>query len=295
VDRTRDGVHPLSSPTSQYIDLHLHSTASDGTLSPRVVVERARAAKLAAIALTDHDTLAGLAEARETGTRLGLQVVSGCEFSVAATWGELHVLGYFLPSESEEIEVFLAERRNDRYRRAGGMVSRLHGLGITIEFDQVLEAAAGGAIGRPHVAQVLVDRGAVRHVQDAFDRYLGRGRPAFVEKDLPSFRDVADLVHRVGGLVSAAHIKDRGTRRTLRRLRDEGLDAVEIRHPSHTPDIRAVLTEHAAALGLLPTGGSDWHGDTGPEPSLTSIGTQEVPPEWLTQLERRREERAAER
>jgi predicted metal-dependent phosphoesterase TrpH len=295
VDGAGDGVHALSSPTHRHIDLHLHSTASDGTLSPRVVVERARDANLAAIALTDHDTLAGLAEAREAGERVGLRVVSGCEFSVAATWGELHVLGYFLPSESDEIETFLAGRRNDRYRRAGGMVSRLHSLGVTIEFDQVLETAGGGAIGRPHVAQVLVNRGAVRNVQDAFDRYLGRGKPAFVEKDLPSFRDVADLVHRVGGLVSAAHIKDRGTRRALRRLRDDGLDAVEIRHPSHTPETRTVLAEHAADLGLLPTGGSDWHGDAGSEPSLATIGAQEVPEEWLNQLERRREERESHR
>ncbi len=295
MDGAGDGVHALSSPTHRHIDLHLHSTASDGTLSPRVVVERARDANLAAIALTDHDTLAGLAEAREAGERVGLRVVSGCEFSVAATWGELHVLGYFLPSESDEIETFLAGRRNDRYRRAGGMVSRLHSLGVTIEFDQVLETAGGGAIGRPHVAQVLVNRGAVRNVQDAFDRYLGRGKPAFVEKDLPSFRDVADLVHRVGGLVSAAHIKDRGTRRALRRLRDDGLDAVEIRHPSHTPETRTVLAEHAADLGLLPTGGSDWHGDAGSEPSLATIGAQEVPEEWLNQLERRREERESHR
>jgi len=295
MDGTGDGVHALSSPTHRYVDLHLHSTASDGTLSPRVVVERAHGANLSAIALTDHDTLAGLAEACEAGERLGLRVVSGCEFSVAAMWGEIHVLGYFLPTESEEIEVFLAERRTDRHRRAGGMVSRLHGLGVKIDFDQVLERAGGGAIGRPHVAQVLVDRGAVPNVQDAFDRYLGRGRPAFIEKNLPNFRDVADLVHRVGGLVSAAHIKDRGTRRALRRLRDEGLDAVEIRHPSHTPEIRAILAEHAAALGLLPTGGSDWHGDSGPEPPLTTIGAQEVPEDWLGQLERRREERAAHR
>ncbi|HSM17817.1 MAG TPA: PHP domain-containing protein [Gemmatimonadales bacterium] len=292
MDGAGDGVRALSSLTSRHIDLHLHSTASDGTLSPRVVVERARQANLAAIALTDHDTLAGLTEACEAGEQVGLRVVSGCEFSVAATWGELHVLGYFLPSGSEEIETFLAARRDDRYRRAGGMVSRLHGLGVKIEFDHVLETAGGGAIGRPHVAQALVDRGAVRDAQDAFDRYLGRGKPAFVAKNLPRFRDVADLVHRVGGLVSAAHMKDRGTRRALRRLQEEGLDAVEIRHPSHTPEVRTALAAHAADLGLLPTGGSDWHGDAGSTPSLTTIGAQQVPEEWLHQLERRREERA---
>jgi len=257
------------------------------------VVERARAAQLRAIALTDHDTLAGLAEATAAGTRLGVRVVSGCEFSVAAPWGELHILGYFLPTESHEIAGFLAERRDDRYRRAVEIVSRLHGIGVTVEFERVRQTARGGAIGRPHVAQVLVDGGAVRTIQEAFDRYLGRGRAAFVPKDLPLFRDVADLVHRAGGLVSAAHLKDRGTRRRLRRLRDEGLDAVEVCHPSHTREVRATLADHAAALGLLPTGGSDWHGDGEHETPHTTIGGQRVPAEWLDRLDQRRTELAA--
>ncbi|NNG17235.1 MAG: PHP domain-containing protein [Gemmatimonadales bacterium] len=268
----------------------MHSTASDGTLTPSVVVERAAKAGLTAIALTDHDTVSGVPEALEAGNPLGVRVVSGCEFSVAAGWGELHVLGYFLPIHSDLLESFLARCRDDRYRRADRMVTRLQGLGVSMDFERVLETARGGAIGRPHVAQVLVDCGAVNGIQEAFDRYLGRGKPAFVAKDLPSFSEVADLVHRVGGLVSAAHLKDRGSRRALRRLQAQGLDAVETRHPSHSAEVRGNLAEHATALGLLQTGGSDWHGDAGTEPFPATIGSQQVPLEWLALMEQRRQE-----
>ena len=256
------------------------------------MVERAAQAGLTAIALTDHDTVAGVPEALGAGKRLGVRVVSGCEFSVAAGWGELHVLGYFLPINSDVVEPFLTRCRDDRYRRADRMVTRLQGLGVSMDFERVLETARGGAIGRPHVAQVLVDCGAVSGIQEAFDRYLGRGKPAFVAKNLPSFRDVADLVHRAGGLVSAAHLKDRGTRRALRLLQAQGLDAVETRHPSHSTNVRANLADHAMALGLLQTGGSDWHGDDGAEPTQATIGSQLVPEEWLALMERRREEEA---
>lgn len=292
MDRTRDGVSPLSLPT--YVDLHLHSTASDGTLRPRTVVEEAAQAGLAAIALTDHDTLAGVPEALEAGRRLGVRVISGCEFSVAAGWGELHVLGYFLPLDAEVVDSFLARCRDDRYRRANAIVARLRALGVPIEFELVLETARGGAIGRPHVAQALVQCEAVAGIQEAFDRYLGRGKPAFVAKNLPSFHQVAELVHRVGGLVSAAHLKDRGSRRALRRLQVQGLDAVETRHPGHSDEMRANLASHAAALGLLQTGGSDWHGDDEAGPAQSRLGSQRVPEDWLTLMDRRREAAHAE-
>ena len=259
------------------------------------MVERAAQAGLAAIALTDHDTVSGVPEALEAGGSLGVRVVSGCEFSVAADWGELHVLGYFLPIDSDMVELFLARCRDDRYRRANSMVHRLRGLGISVDFERVLETARGGAIGRPHVAQVLVESEAVQGIQEAFDRYIGRGKPAFVAKNLPSFRDVAELVHRAGGLVSAAHLKDRGSRRALRRLQAQGLDAVETRHPSHSVQVRANLTEHTMALGLLQTGGSDWHGDAGSEPFVATIGSQQVPLEWLVLMEQRCGEKGLER
>jgi predicted metal-dependent phosphoesterase TrpH len=293
VDRARDGVPPLtaaSEPRSgATVDLHVHSTASDGSLPPDLVVQRARQAGLAAIALTDHDTVAGVPAALQAGERLGVRVVAGCEFSAAAPWGEMHVLGYFLPTDVPELERFLERCRADRVRRGREMVDRLREQGIQVSFEDVLAAAAGGAVGRPHVARALVRRGAVPAEGDAFDRWLGRGRPAFVEKVLPGFREIAELVHAVGGLVSIAHLKDRGTRAFLEHLRADGLDGVETRHPRHDPDARARLTDLTLALGLLRTGGSDWHGDSEAGPPHAGLGSQEVPLEWLTRLDERRQ------
>jgi predicted metal-dependent phosphoesterase TrpH len=267
------------------VDLHVHSTASDGGLPPEAVVERARTSGLTAIALTDHDTVAGVPAAVAAGDRLGLRVVGGCEFSCAAPWGEMHVLGYFLPSESAELEMFLERRRADRVRRGREMVNRLQGLGVRLEFEDVLRQSRGGAVGRPHVARAIVRQGGAIDISDAFDRYIGRGRPAFVEKILPAFRDVADMVHAVRGMVSVAHLKERGTRSFLERLKRDGLDAVEVRHPSHDADLRSRLTGIALRLGLLRTGGSDWHGDPEPGETHGTLGSQEVPLEWLERLE----------
>ena len=260
-------------------------------LPPAEVVERAAARGLAAIALTDHDTLAGVAAAQSAGARLGVRVVGGCEFSVAAPWGEMHVLGYFLPADSPELDGFLERCRADRVRRAREMVTRARGIGLVMEYEDVMHEAGGAAVGRPHVARAMVRRGIAPDVGAAFDRYLARGRPAFVDKVLPAFRDVAELVHRLGGLVSAAHLRDRGTAAWLGRLRDEGLDAVETRHPSHDPDCRARLTDQALALGLLRTGGSDWHGEDFPDRGHAALGAQEVPAEWLDALEARGDRR----
>jgi 3',5'-nucleoside bisphosphate phosphatase len=246
-----------------------------------------------AMALTDHDTIAGVTEAVAEGERLGVRVVAGCEFSVAAPWGEMHVLGYHLPLEDAEVEDFLVGARTGRATRARRMVGALQAWGVDIEHEDVEAEAAGGAIGRPHVARVLVRRGKVESVDEAFNLYLGRGRPGYVDKVLPSFREVADLVHRAGGLVSAAHLRDRATRSFLSTLQGEGLDAVEALHPSHSPDTRTRIKANAAALGLLTTGGSDWHGGGGADHSQSGMGSESVPAAWLEAMDSRRETQAA--
>jgi predicted metal-dependent phosphoesterase TrpH len=290
VDRARDGIPALTAggragESVDTIDLHLHSTASDGSLAPAAVIRRAAGVGLRAVALTDHDTVAGIPEALAAGAQYGVRVVGGCEFSAAAPWGEMHVLGYFLPRDSAQLEGFLERCRADRVRRAQEMVQHLKRLGVDLSFESVLQESAGGAVGRPHVARAIVRHGGAIDLGDAFDRFLGRGRPAFVEKTLPHFREVAELVHTVGGVVSVAHLKERGTRAFIERLKGDGLDAVETRHPSHDPDLRARLTDIALQLRLLRTGGSDWHGD--PEPGVThsTIGSQSVPIEWLERLD----------
>jgi predicted metal-dependent phosphoesterase TrpH len=282
MDVTGTGVPPLTG----LADLHVHSTASDGTLPPAEVVRRAHAAGLAAMALTDHDTVAGVAEAQAEGNRLGVRVVSGCEFSVRVAWGEMHLLGYFLPVTDPVIERFLEGERAMRLDRAHRMVESLQAWGVDIAPEDVLAEAGNAAVGRPHVARALVRLGKVRDVPAAFDEFLGQGRRAYVEKTLPSLAEVADLVHRAGGVVSAAHLRDRANRATLQLLKADGLDAVEVRHPRHSAELRGQIEESARQLGLLPTGGTDWHGP-GHDEGLLPLGTDAVPMEWLSALEAR--------
>lgn len=270
------------------IDLHCHSLASDGVLTPTDVIRAAGAAGLSAVALTDHDTTAGLTEARRAGAELGVTVIGGCEFSVGVPWGELHLLGYFVEPADPEIEVFLTGARIQRAQRGREMVNRLNGLGVAVSHEDLAREVDGAAVGRPHVARALLRAGHVQTAQQAFDRYLGRGKPAFVEKVLPPCADVAALVHRRGGVVSAAHLKLAGTRDHVTWLLQQGVDAIETRHPSHTADVRAKLTDLVLALGLARSGGSDWHGETDPGGTHATLGSQQVPDDWLTELQRRR-------
>ena len=274
-------------PTAR-VDLHCHSTASDGEYPPADVARRAQAAGLAAIALTDHDTTGGVPEATRAGEALGLRIVSGCEFSVKAPWGELHLLGYFLPPGHAGLEQFLAGTRAARQRRAEQIVGHLRRLGITIELVDVARAANGGAMGRPHVARALVQRGVSVDMNDAFARYLGRGRPAYVEKPLPTLQQVADLVHAVGGIAVAAHLGDHGTEGQIRQFQEQGLDGLEVRHPSHSPGAERRLTGIAQRLGLAISGGSDWHGDMELGDSHAPLGGLDIPLDWLEKLEERR-------
>jgi len=265
------------------VDLHVHSTASDGEATPADVVRHAEALGLSAIALTDHDTLAGAAEL--AGSETALRVVPGCEFSVAAPWGEMHLLGYFLPVDDADLSAFLADQRKRRESRGQEIVERLKRLGVSISYEDVQAVAQGSALGRPHVARALVARRCVVDVGMAFDRYLGPGRAAFVPKVLPPVSDVIALVRQSGGVTAAAHLKDRGNADTLRMLAVAGMDAVEVLHPSHDARTRKRILGAANAAGLLPTGGSDWHGDTPSRDVRGALGAMAVPATWLAALE----------
>lgn len=256
------------------------------------MARRARAVALTAIALTDHDTTDGVAEAAHEGAKLGVRVISGCEFSVRAPWGELHVLALFLPHENERLQGFLRDTRAARRRRGEQIVAKLQGLGVAIDLEDVqaqLIGGDGGALGRPHVARALVDSGACDNISDAFRRYLGRGRAAYVEKPLPKLSEVTALVHDVGGLTVAAHLGDHGTEAQLRSFQDQGLDCVEVRHPSHAPAVEQRLMRIAERLGLGISGGSDWHGESEYGESHAPLGGMQVPDTWLEPLEKRLE------
>jgi predicted metal-dependent phosphoesterase TrpH len=260
------------------------------------VVRRAARAGLTVIALTDHDTVAGVAEAATEGRVVGVEVVPACELSVQAAWGELHLLVYAVPVEDPDLRAALDRARSSRADRGRSMVESLNRLGVPLSLGEVDAAAGSAPLGRPHVARALIAKGVVGSFAEAFDRFLGRGRPAFVPKRLPPFAEVAELVRRVGGVSSAAHLGPRGTRESLGRLRSEGLDAVEVHHPSHTASARKLLDRLAAELGLLRTGGSDWHGAEELSPSHSTIGAEAIPVAWvdaIRELSRRRKQGAA--
>lgn len=259
------------------VDLHSHSTASDGALPPRGVIEEAHRVGLAAIALTDHDSLAGIDEARESGERLGVRVVAGVELSAFDAEGEVHLLGLHV-DHPEALERHLEAFREARRSRGEQIVARLNALGVHIGFDDVLQQANGGAIGRPHVARALIANGWARDSRDAFDRYLGQGRPACVEKERLGTEDAIAFIHEAGGLAVFAHPGESGRRARVEPLVRQGLDGLELRHPSHSAEDVARLTALNDFFGLVPSGGSDWHGATA---GSRTLGTQRVPAEWL--------------
>ncbi len=266
----------------RFVDLQVHTTASDGVLPPAAVVEAAARAKLAAIAITDHDSISGLPEAEAAGERLGVRIVPGVELAAHFEDDELHLLGLHL-ADRNAIAADLNAFRGERVARAEAIVRVLNGHGIPVTMESVLAQASVGAVGRPHVARALMAGGWVRDFREAFDRWLGWGKPAFVEKGRLTMTDAIALVHRAGGIAVWAHPADLATEARLTRLRAIGLDGVEILHPAHPQPLAERLYDRAERVGLLPSGGSDWHGTTeGPR----QLGTQLVPYLWLARQDR---------
>ena len=259
------------------VDLHMHSTASDGAIAPRDVVAAAHAAGLAAIALTDHDTMAGVDEAIGAGKALGLRVIRGVELSAHNGANEIHVLALHI-SRPEPIEASLSVFRASRELRAQSIVGLLNKLGIAVTYESVLTEAAGGSVGRPHVARAIIRLGAVRDNREAFDRYLGAGRPAYVPKERLEISDAIALTHSAGAIAVWAHPGPDCHRAKLEPLVEMGLDGVEVRHPSHNSEDAARIGALVDYFGLLRSGGSDWHG--APE-GTRSIGCMHIPGEWL--------------
>lgn len=263
--------------TAGTIDLHLHSTASDGINAPEVVVRLGHAAGLAALALTDHDTVDGIPAAQDEARRLGIRLVPGVELSAYEDRHEVHLLGLHL-TRLDEMQRQLAVFRDARRERAEQMVERLNAIGVRITFDDVLSEAAGAALGRPHVARALVQNGWARDLRDAFDRYLGAGRPAFLEKRRILIGEAIALVHSCGGIAVLAHPGGEGTRERIAALVSLGLDGVEVMHPSHGAEDRARLGALVAHFDLVPSGGSDAHGGAD---TTRVVGAMRVPGAWL--------------
>lgn len=276
----------------RFVDLHTHSLASDGATAPAEVVALAERKQLAALALTDHDTLAGLPEAVAAARGLPLRFIPGVEMSAPCQKGALHILGLGVDPASPALHRALADLRRFRAERNPRIVARLRQLGMDVTMAELERFAGAGdkadhVVGRLHLANFMVRRGYVRDVDEAFDRFLGAGRPAYVDKERMQARDVIAAIHRAGGVAVMAHPPQTQyanlaqLARGVRELVDCGLDGLEVYHSDHTPQQTRSYLELARRLGLLISGGSDYHGQAKAD---VRLGRPSVPLEAVRQL-----------
>jgi predicted metal-dependent phosphoesterase TrpH len=277
-----------------YVDLHVHSAASDGSLSPRELVAEAKAQGLRAIALTDHDTTEGLDEALAAGAALGLEVIPGIEISADHHPGSMHILGLFIDHHYQPLAEQLQVLKQARADRNPQIIAKLQKLGLAITMEEVLAVAGGGQVGRPHIAQVLVHKGYVASFPEAFEKYIGNHGPAYVNKFRFSPQESIAMITAAGGVASLAHpftLEYSSTghlKIILQQLRDWGLTALEVYYPEHAPERQATYKKLAQELGLLMTGGSDYHGVIKPEVKLGLVGPdQHVSYELVEKLQER--------
>jgi hypothetical protein len=268
------------------IDLHSHTTASDGQHAPAELMALAAAAGVKVLAITDHDTVAGLGEAAEAARVHGLELVPGIELSAYVLKKEVHILGHFVRPDDAELAGFASRLRVEREQRMVRMVERLRSLGFPVTMQQVREVAGDAQLGRPHLARVLVDRGWCRDMKDAFDRFLGSGQAAWVDRYKLDGGEAIRLIHRAGGTATLAHPSSSKLERyDIKLLAEAGLDGLEALHSDHNPSVREKYLSLAREFGLVPTGGSDFHGEQvtpGKKP-----GDATTPPENFAKLRAR--------
>lgn len=276
------GAHARQEPARR-IDLHLHSTASDGVLSPAAVIEAARVAAVTIVALTDHDSIDGLVEARNAAATSGVSVIAGVELSAHDDEREIHMLGLHF-DRLDSMRARLAALADARRDRAREIVQRLNETGVRIEFEDVLALSGASALGRPHIARTLIAHGWAHDHRDAFERYLLPGRPGFVPKRRLPVSDAIGMVHEAGGLAVLAHPAPEDSLARLTLFAEQGLDGIEVAHPSLAADDRARLHAAADHLGFVKSGGSDWHGL---KDGSKRIGGEDVPVAWLEAQEAR--------
>ena len=274
------------------VDLHTHSLRSDGALEPAELIRRAAANGVRIQALSDHDTLAGIAEAIAAGAALGVRIIPATELNTESEWGDVHVLGYFLDPEDVALEARLRWLRENRGRRVELMVERLQALGYAISLERILERAKGGSLGRPHIASALFEAGYVPSYDAAFETLIAKGAPAYVERVGLTPIEAVELVRAHGGVPSLAHPGSVvGLEALLPQLVRAGLAGIECHYGSHTPEFTDHCLGLAALHDLVPTGGSDFHGrgEHGTEP-----GGVPVPADTVALLEARRRPLASE-
>lgn len=253
----------LTSRQGTGIDLHVHTTASDGTLSPRDLVREAQTREIRYLGITDHDSTEGLAEAIDEASSIGsVTVIPGVELSATSVaGGDLHLLGYCIDPGGSALQRALDEFRRSREARVERMVRRLRENDVPITLEQVETKAAGGAVSRAHLGRVLIDLGVVETIDQAFAQWLGRGRPGFVPREPLFAGNAVDLVREAGGVAVLAHPLTMGDfRRQLPELVEAGMVGIEVYYGPYSPEQRSELARVAREFGLIATGGSDYHG-----------------------------------
>ena len=259
----------------RYADLHTHTHHSDGTRTSREVIDVARAAGIEILSISDHDNLAAYFESKTYADSREVQLVPGVELSCGFEGHDIHILAYAFDPLDERIEARLKSFRTTRADRGRRMVERLAGLGFSVDHGRVEQLAGGGAMGRPHVARALVERGYVKTVAEAFDRLIGAGKPAYVEKERFQIEEAVELIHSAGGVLSIAHpTLYQDHERIVMQLLDRGIDAIEVMHPDVNDKDREMYSNLARFRGKFVTGGSDDHGTV---KAKETLGTVRVP------------------
>jgi predicted metal-dependent phosphoesterase TrpH len=276
---------------SAFVDLHCHSTASDGTLSPREVVRLARDSNLSALALTDHDTVAGIAEAADEARKLGIDFLPGIEISAEfPPPGTLHILGYGIDPTSKTLANLTAELIAARDARNPQIVAKLNAIGVSVSMREWQDEAKGGVLGRPQLAAVLVRKGYVSSIKNAFDKYLGQGAPAYVDKERLNAREAIERISAARGLAVLAHPvqlraeNDAQLETMVKNLVDQGLAGIEVIHSDHDAATVEKMNCLADRFGLLKTGGSDFHGTNKKDIRLGDANGRRIPREFFERL-----------
>ncbi|MER3522970.1 MAG: PHP domain-containing protein [Ignavibacteria bacterium] len=242
------------------IDLHMHTVHSDGTLTTRQLMERARSVGLTTISITDHDNTGAIPEALALSREFGIEVIPGMELSASYLHQDIHLLGYFFDHTDDDLQQYLNFYRQERRRRAERIVEKLNDLNIPLTFDAVLEKAGTGSIGRPHIANALVEEGLAESYHEAFFKYIGVGKPAYEKKVQVTPREAIELIAKAGGLSFIAHPGKALDESVVAQLIKQGVDGIEAVHPSHSPELTMYYKGIAQEYYLLISGGSDFHG-----------------------------------
>jgi hypothetical protein len=274
------------------IDLHIHSTTSDGTMSPAELVKYAHKKGLSAIAITDHDTIDGVMEAVTAGDNWGIEVVPGIELSVKYSDRNVHLLGYLFDCRNKALHLALSQLQAGRIERNKKIISNLNRLGFTFEFSELKQSAGSGQNGRPHIARLMIEKKIVNTMDEAFEKYLGQEGLAYASRFVYGAKEAISLIKNAGGVTVLAHPLQfeksiDNFPQVLHQLRDMGLDGIEVYYPNHSRKFRKHLISLAENLSLLVTGGSDYHGSIRPGTTLAGGKNVSVPAQLLVKMKER--------